>query len=104
LVDCVSAGHPTFLTKEDIDGAVGCGVLVQVLAPEIDAVFTKELKRYCFEKMSEAKGAFEYRHFPGVVHACFTRGNEKKEGERDAMVRGKGAFVAWAREWLKVEE
>ena len=112
VVDAVVAGHPTFLTKEDVDAVVAGGrsgggeegsggVPVQVLAPEIDPVFTKELKMYVFEEFIASGVPFEYRHFPGVAHACFTRGDEGKKGEREALVRGKGAAVEWFRGWLK---
>lgn len=41
LVDCISTGHPTWLTKEEIDNI---GVPVQILAPEHDDAYTQELK------------------------------------------------------------
>ena len=40
-MDCISTAHPSWLTKEEIEGV---GVPVQILAPEIDPVFTPELK------------------------------------------------------------
>ena len=103
-VDAAIVGHPSLLTKEDVDALMkgeGAKVPLQILAPEVDPVFNKEMKMYVFEKMIERGGAFEYRHFPGVAHACFTRGDEGREGEREALVRGKGAAVGWFREWLK---
>ena len=42
----------------------------------------------------------DWVHFPGVEHVCMTKGDEKKKGEREAMVRGKVAAVGWFREWL----
>ncbi|TVY92993.1 Hydrolase [Lachnellula willkommii] len=99
LVDCISAGHPTFLTKQDIDEVA---VPVQILAPEIDPAFTQELKSYAFERIQKLGVGvpFVYRHFPGVEHACFIRGDEGREGEKEALVRGKGAVVGWMREFL----
>lgn len=99
LVDAISVGHPTFLTKEDID-QTSKSVAVQILAPEEDAVYTAELKTHTFTKLQELGVSFEYRHFPSVAHACFIRGDEKLEGEREAMVKGKNAAVNWYREWL----
>lgn len=43
LVDAITAAHPSLLTKEDIDGVT---VPVQILAPELDPIFTLELKGY----------------------------------------------------------
>lgn len=79
-------------------------VPVQILAPEVDVMYTPHLKAKTF-KVLQGKGVpFEYRHFPGVEHACFVRGDPKKEGERDAMERGLGAAVAWLGEWLVTAE
>lgn len=99
LVDAVTAGHPTFLTKADIEG-VSKNVPVQVLAPEFDHAYAAELKSYTFETLQKLGVPFEYAHFPGVHHACFIRGDEKKEGEREAMVRGKNAAAVWMKQWL----
>jgi dienelactone hydrolase len=97
LVDCISAGHPTWLTKSDIDGVA---VPVQILAPEIDPVFTSELKSYSWEMITQKPIAFDYQHFPGVEHSCFTRGDEEVKGEREAMEHGKAAAVAWFSRFL----
>ncbi|KAK0636040.1 dienelactone hydrolase [Bombardia bombarda] len=101
LVDAVSAAHPTFLTKGDIDGV---GVPVQLLAPERDAAYTDELKLYTFSVLLGRKDvSFDYQHMAGVEHGCLSRGDEREEGERDAMVRGKDAAVSWMRHWLHVQ-
>ena len=92
LVDAISTGHPTWLTKEIIDGIA---VPVQILAPEIDPPFSPELKQYAFETIMKKGVMFDYQHFPGVEHACFTRGRMDIEGERDAFEHGKAAAVAW---------
>ncbi|EJD36893.1 dienelactone hydrolase family protein [Auricularia subglabra TFB-10046 SS5] len=92
LVDCISTGHPTLLTTKDIDEVA---VPVQVLAPEFDPVYTPELKAHTFHKLQELGVPFDYQHFPGVEHACFSRGDENKPGERAALERGKNAVVAW---------
>jgi hypothetical protein len=72
----------------------------QVLAPEHDFAYTPDLKLYTFQKLQARGVIFDYQHFPGVYHACLVRGNEKKQGEREAMLRGKNAAVAWMRQWL----
>lgn len=101
LVDCITAGHPSLLTKEDIDGVA---VPVQILAPERDQVYTAELKTHTFQTVPTKGVAFDYQHFPGVEHACLVRGDETKDGEREAMVRGKNAAVAWLKQFLHDSE
>lgn len=97
LVDCIAVGHPSLLTKKDIDEVA---VPVQILAPEIDPVYTAELKTHSFETITKLGVPFDYQHFPGVEHACFVRGDNKKVGEREAMVRGKNAAVSWFKQFL----
>ena len=97
LVDCIVTGHPTWLTKEDIDNV---GVAVQVLAPEHDPVYTAELKEHTWKTVQRLGVPFDYQHFPGVRHACFTRGSPEQDGEQEAMVRGKNAAVAWFKQYL----
>lgn len=92
LVDCITAGHPTWLTKKDIDEVA---VPVQVLAPEIDGSYTEELKLHTFQTVQKIGVPFDYHFFPGVSHACFTRGDKEKAGELEAVVRGKNAAVGW---------
>lgn len=103
LVDCIIAGHPTWLTKEDIDDVA---VPVQLLAPEKDPAFTPELKEYFWRTLLDNKKgvAFDYQHFPGVEHACFTRGDTLSAADREAMARGKNAAVGWFREFLREKE
>ncbi len=97
LVDCITTGHPSLLTKLDIDEVA---VPVQILAPEIDPVFTAELKNHSFQTIMKLGIPFDYQHFPGVEHACFIRGDDKKAGEREAMGRGKNAAVSWFKQFL----
>ena len=97
LVDCITAGHPTWLTKKDIDEVA---VPVQLLAPEIDSVYPAELKAHTFTTLQASGVPFSYQHFPKVVHGCLSRGFPNVEGEREAMVRGKNAAVDWFRQWL----
>lgn len=100
LVDCISSAHPTWLTKEEIDDI---GVPVQIIAPEIDATFTKELKTYANEVIPTKGLPYDYQFFPGVEHAFVTRGNPDNEKELLGMVRAKRAQVGWMREWLHGE-
>jgi dienelactone hydrolase len=98
LVDCISTGHPSLLEKKDIDEVA---VPVQILAPQIDPVFTAELKTHCFETIQKLGVPFDYQHFPGVEHACFVRGDLEKAGEREALERGKNAAVSWLKQFLQ---
>ena len=97
LVDCITVGHPSLLIKRDIDEVA---VSVQILAPEIDPVYTAELKMHTFETVQKLGIPFDYQHFPGVAHSSLNRGDEKKPGEREAMARGKNAAVGWLRQFL----
>lgn len=100
LVDCITAGHPSLLTSVDIDEV---GVPVQMLAPEIDLAYTAAMKLHTFQTLQSSGLPFDYQHFPGVVHACLVRGDEKRDGERVAMARGKDAAVAWMGQFLREE-
>lgn len=97
LVDAISTGHPTWLTKEDIDGIAAP---VQILAQEFDVPFSPELKSYAFETIIKKGVMFDYQHYPGVEHACFTRGDPDVKGEREAFEHGKAAAVAWSGRFL----
>ncbi|KAL1992565.1 hypothetical protein VTN49DRAFT_4597 [Thermomyces lanuginosus] len=97
LVDAVVAGHPTFLTRDDIDGVAAP---VQLLAPEIDFQFTPDLKLFAFETLQKHAVPFDYQHLPGVKHGCLSRGDPNISGEREAMVRGKNAAVGWFQQFL----
>lgn len=97
LVDCITAGHPSLLTKKDIDEVA---VPVQILAPEMDPAFTSELKAHSFETIQKLRVPFDYQYFPRVVHACFVRGDPENPGEREAMARGKNAAVSWWEQFL----
>ncbi|KAL4785993.1 Alpha/Beta hydrolase protein [Aspergillus varians] len=95
LVDAITAAHPSMLTKGDIDGVV---VPVQILAPELDPIFNPELKGYTFQSLQRRGVSFDWQHFPKVEHACMSRGDLRKPGEKAALERGKNAVVAWVRQ------
>jgi dienelactone hydrolase len=97
LVECISAGHPSLLTEKDIDEVA---VPVQILAPEVDQMFTVEMKRHSFDTLQKLGLPFDYQHFPGVAHGCLIRGDQDHPGEREAMLRGKNAVVSWFIQFL----
>lgn len=97
LVDCISVGHPSLLTRRDIDEVA---VPVQVLAPEHDPAYTAELRAYTCDTVPRLGVPFLLRYFPGVEHACFCRGDASKTLEREALVAGKKAVVDWVKEFM----
>ncbi|KAI1215179.1 dienelactone hydrolase family protein [Annulohypoxylon truncatum] len=97
LIDAISTGHPSLMTKKDIEEVA---VPTQLLAPEHDPQFTPELKAYILETFPKLGIEWDYRHFPGVEHGCMVRGNEKKPGERAAMGRAKDSAVSWFNQFL----
>lgn len=92
LVDCISIGHPSLATEKDFDEVA---VPVQILAPERDPAFPPELKLHAFQAIMKKGVQFDYLHLPGVEHGCLVRGKQDEPGEREAMVAGKDAVVAW---------
>ncbi|KAJ4339204.1 hypothetical protein N0V87_003378 [Didymella glomerata] len=98
LVDAIVCAHPSWVTNEDFEGL---GTPTLFLAPEIDAMFPDEMKGHAFGcLLKEKETPFEWVHFPGLEHGCLTKGDQKAEGEREAMVKAKAAAVRWWGEWL----
>ena len=97
LVDCITAGHPSFLTEKEIGDV---DVPVQILAPEFDPCYTAELKVHSLETISKLGVPFDYQHFAGVEHACFVRADPEIPGEWEAGERGKVAVVGWMTRFL----
>ncbi|KAJ5279580.1 hypothetical protein N7478_004952 [Penicillium angulare] len=97
LVDCISTAHPSWLTKEEIQDV---GVPVQIIAPEIDPVFTPELKEFSNRVIPSLGLPYDYQYFPGLEHAFAVRGNEGNQAERKGLERAKNAVVHWCKQWL----
>lgn len=97
LVDCISVAHPSLLTKEEIQDVA---VPVQIMAPEIDPMYTPELKAFSLEVLPKSGVPFSYEYFPGLEHAFATRGNRSDPTEVAGMERAKKAAVYWLRQWL----
>ena len=97
LVDCVSTAHPTWLTNEDMDNI---GVPVQIVAPEIDPVFSPDLKAYANTVIPTRGVPYDYQYFPGVDHGFASRGNPDDVKDQRAMVRAKNVMVGWMKEWF----
>ncbi|KAL2825521.1 Alpha/Beta hydrolase protein [Aspergillus pseudoustus] len=100
LVDCISTAHPSMLENDEIENV---GVPVQILAPEVDPMFSPALKEAC-NRVIPAKGLpYDYQFFPSVEHGFGIRGNPGDIVEREAMVRAIGAAVSWFKYWLHVK-
>ena len=98
LLDAIVCAHPSWVTNADFDDI---DVPVMFLAPEKDLMFPDEMKAYAFKTLLERKNTpFEWVHFPGLAHGCLTKGDERVEGERAAMAKGKDRAVQWWSEWL----
>ncbi|KAF9894110.1 hypothetical protein FE257_009083 [Aspergillus nanangensis] len=98
LVDCISTAHPSFLEKGEIEQV---GVPVQIMAPEIDPMFTAELKVFSNQVIPTLGVPYDYQYFPQVEHAFAVRGDPKNPAEMKAMIRAKNAAVLWFRQWLQ---
>ncbi|KAJ5246623.1 hypothetical protein N7468_001606 [Penicillium chermesinum] len=98
LVDCISTAHPSWLTKDEIQAV---GVPVQILAPEIDPVFTAELKEFSQKTIPSLGLPFDYQYFPGLEHSFSVRGDRANEAEMRGLERAKNAAVHWFKQWLQ---
>ncbi len=97
LVDCISMAHPSYVTKEEIQGV---GVPVQICAPEHDQLFTEELKEFSNRVIPTLGVPYDYQFFPGLTHGFSVRGDIRNKAERAGMERAKNAVVLWFRQWL----
>lgn len=97
LVDCITLAHPTFLTEKEMSDI---SVPVQINAPEIDPVFTPELKEFALREIPKQNVPFDYQYYPGLVHGFATRVDPEKKNEVAGMERAKNVMVNWLRLWL----
>jgi len=97
LVDCFAAAHPTFLQKEEI---LAVGVPVQIISPEIDPMFTAELKAFAQAEIPKLGVPFDYQFFPRMEHGFSIRGDRANEEEMRGLQRAMRAATGWFREWL----
>ena len=97
LVDCISAVHPTWLTKEEISNNRSP---MQILSPVHDIMFTAELKEFVHLTIPSLELPLDYQLFPRVEHGFAIRGNQADEQELKAMDRAKNAAAHWFKLWL----
>lgn len=97
LIDVISTGHPSLLTKEEIDAVK---VPVQILAAEMDHTYTEELKAYSNKVIPTLGVPYEYVYFPGLVHGFAARGDENNKLQKDGLEKAKNNAVTFFRQFL----
>ena len=74
---------------------------MQIIAPEMDIMFSEEMKAFANRVIPTLGVAYDYQHFPGLEHGFSIRGDPDIAGERAGMERAKNCAVSWFRQWLK---
>jgi len=100
LVDCISAAHPSFLTKEEIDGV---GVPVQIIAPEHDPQLTPELKAYVNTVIPGLSLKYDYQYVPDSAHGFAVRCDQNDAKQKKALERAKNVPVTWCTQFLRLD-
>jgi dienelactone hydrolase len=90
LVHAVSMAHPSLATEKDI---AGVAVPLQILAPEIDQMYSPALKQFTFDVTVKNGIPLDYLHFPGIEHGDLMRGDQNTIESRQALVRAQFAAV-----------
>ena len=101
LVDCISTGHPSLLTKEEIQNVA---VPVQIFVPEMDQWLSPELKDFCNKTIPGLGVEYDYQYFPGLVHGFALRGDQNNPLQRRGLERAKNAAVAWFAQHLHLHD
>ncbi|KAK4937628.1 hypothetical protein LTR10_021774 [Elasticomyces elasticus] len=97
LVDCISMAHPSGLEKSEIDAV---NRPVQIIVPETDPIFTKDLQEHCLQTLPSLKIDFDWRYFPGLAHGFATRGDPNNTVQKEGLERAKDAAVSWFKQYL----
>jgi dienelactone hydrolase len=97
LVDVVVTAHPSLLEESEIDAVK---VPIQILAPEVDQMFTTELKEHSNKVIPTLGVPYKYVHFPGLVHGFSTRGNETDSLQKAGLEKAKNNAVTFLKEYL----
>ncbi|KIW21052.1 hypothetical protein PV08_01631 [Exophiala spinifera] len=92
LVDAISTAHPSLLEKSEIDAV---GVPVQILSPEIDPLYTEELKAHSNQVIPTLGLEYDYQYFPALRHGFATRGDPNNAVQKKGLERAKNAVVYW---------
>ncbi|KIH90257.1 esterase [Sporothrix brasiliensis 5110] len=90
LVQAVSTAHPSLVTERDL---AGVAVPLQILAPEIDQLYTPALKQFTFDVTAKNGIPLDYLHFPGVAHGSLMRSNQKSPEARKVVERAQHAAI-----------
>lgn len=97
LIDCAAVAHPSLLEEKEI---ANIGVPVQFLAPEVDQMFTPELKEFTLKTLPTLNIPFNYDYYPGLVHGFAVRGDQNDPKQKDGLERAKNSAVTWFKQYL----
>lgn len=97
LVDAISTAHPSGLEKSEIEAV---NRPVQLLVPETDPIFTRELQDHYWKVLPSLKIDADYQYFPGLVHGFATRGDINNPTQKKGLERAKNAAVSWFKDYL----
>jgi len=97
MVDCISMAHPSLLEHSEIDNV---GVAVQIMAPEIDPIFSPELKDYCNKVIPTLGVDYDYQYFPKLAHGFAAKGDPSNKLQKAGLERAKNAAVQWFAHYL----
>ena len=100
LVECISAAHPSLLTKEEIDEV---GVPVQIIAPEHDPQLTPKLKAYVNTVIPKLSLKYDYQYFPDSAHSFAVRCDQNDAKQKKALERAKNVPVTWCTQFLRLD-
>lgn len=97
LIDAISVAHPSMLDRAEI---AAVKVPVQVLSPEHDHSYTKELKQYTLETVPQTGVQWEYVYFPGMQHGFAVRGDINDNRQNDGLARAERSAVRFFKDYL----
>lgn len=89
-VEMQSTENPPWLTKSEIKDL---GVPVQLMAPDIDPVFTPKLEEFSNRAIPSLGLDYDYLVFPGLEHVFAVRRNRANEAKIKGLGRAKNAAM-----------
>ncbi|GKZ37617.1 hypothetical protein AbraIFM66950_009266 [Aspergillus brasiliensis] len=97
--------HPAFLSRHtklirELE-TQQIGVPVQIMAPEHDSQFTKDLKAFNNVVLPTLGVPYEFQYFPSSSHGFATPGDLNDREEMWGAERTKDAAVLWFHHWLR---
>ena len=92
VIDCVTIAHPGAPTEDEIKAV---NIPIQILAPEHDFSFSKELKDFCNTEIPKLNVPYVYHHFPGMPHGFCTKVDENVPEDKKQLEIAKNAVAFW---------